>query len=98
MTLERGAAVSGHVLYSDGSPATQVSIDVEDTRAKPAASNKPEDNINVGMVSRMLFTHQSSGTDDQGRFRIAGLRPGKYRVAAVQANAGSSKAQEKEWA
>jgi hypothetical protein len=33
---------------------------------------------------RAMFMHQNQGTDDQGRFRIAGLPPGTYRVAAVQ--------------
>jgi hypothetical protein len=86
LSLQRGAAMSGRVLYSDGSPASQITIDVQDVNAKPAASKSPEDAINAGTIMRSLFMHQSQGTDDQGRFRISGLRPGTYRVAAVQAS------------
>lgn len=84
LTLERGAAISGRVLYSDGSPASQVSIDLEDTamKAKPGAT--PEDSINVGRIMRAMFTQQTLSTDDQGRFRVAGVPAGTYRVAAVQ--------------
>jgi len=83
LTLERGAAVSGRVLYSDGSPATQITIDLESTEARPHLSAKPEDNINMGAMMRMIFTHQNANTDDLGHFRISGLQPGKYRVVAI---------------
>src|SRR6202000_648798 len=66
LTLERGAAVSGRVLYSDGSPATQITIDLESTEAKPSPAAKPEDNISMGAMMRLIFTHQSANTDDLG--------------------------------
>ena len=84
LVLTRGAAVSGRVLYSDGSPATQIAIVVEDVKAKPPASASERDQMTVGEAFRSMLTHQSSGTDDQGHFRIAGLQPGSYRVAAAQ--------------
>ncbi|HEY4354785.1 MAG TPA: carboxypeptidase-like regulatory domain-containing protein [Acidobacteriaceae bacterium] len=90
LTLERGAAVSGRVSYSDGSPATQITIDMESTEPKNKPSAKPEDNINMGAMMRMIFTHQSANTDDLGHFRISGLQPGKYRVAAVEATTDSN--------
>ena len=83
LVLERGAAISGRVLYSDGSPATQVTISVEDTEAPP----KPPTNeaaFDMGAMLRTLITHQSPGTDDLGHFRIAGIKPGKYRIAIVE--------------
>jgi hypothetical protein len=85
LSLQRGAAVSGRVLYSDGSPASQVTIDVQDVNAKPPAGKSPENDINASALMHTLFMHQSFGTDDQGNYRISGLRPGIYRVAAVQA-------------
>ena len=83
ITLERGAALSGQVVFSDGAPATQVSMDIEDVNAKKL-TGESETQMRMGTaMSRTLFTHQSQNTDDQGRFRISGLRPGKYRIAAV---------------
>jgi hypothetical protein len=83
LTIERGAAVSGHVLFSDGAPASQVSIEVEDVNAKKLSGPNAAQGKMAASMGRMMFTHQSQNTDDQGRFRIAGLRPGSYRVAAV---------------
>ena len=88
ITLQRGAAVSGRVLYTDGSPATQVMLDIQNISAPPRkpGTGDPEELMMMSMV-RTIFTHQSQSTDDQGHFRIAGLAPGKYRVAAVEASA-----------
>ena len=83
MTLARGASVSGQVLFSDGSPATQVSIELEDINAKKQTTTDPLQSRMVATMARTLFTHQSENTDDRGRFRIAGLKPGTYRVAAI---------------
>jgi len=90
ITLERGAAISGQVSYADGAPATQVSIDFEDVNAKPSTGKSAHDNVNVGAYVRQIFTHQSQSTDDQGHYRIAGIKPGSYRVVAVQASPSSS--------
>ena len=85
ITLQRGASFSGHVLYSDGSPATQVNIDIEDTNAKPPARKPGQPDIDFSAMMRTMFTHQTNGTDDQGNFRISGISPGTYRIAAVSA-------------
>jgi hypothetical protein len=85
-SLQRGAAVSGRILYSDGAPASQISIEVQDINAKPPSAKTPQNGMNFGMLMRTLFLHQSQGTDDQGRFRISGLSSGTYRVAAIQAS------------
>ena len=87
VTLERGATISGRVLYSDGAPATQVLLNVEDINAKPSSA-KPRDpntpDISAGSLVRGLFLHQSQGTDDAGNFHISGIKPGTYRVAVTQ--------------
>ncbi len=86
VTLTRGATVSGRVLFDDGVPATQVILSLEDVNAKPAPqkSNPDTQDITGGALVRGLFLHQSQGTDDQGNFRISGIKPGSYRLAAVQ--------------
>jgi hypothetical protein len=81
--LERGAAISGRVLYTDGAPASQVSIEMEDVNAKPNPKAAGVA-LNMGSMYRSIFTHQTLSTDDQGRFRVSGIRPGTYRIAVVQ--------------
>jgi hypothetical protein len=96
ISLERGAAVSGRVLYSDGSPATQVSIEVEDIHAKRLTGEKQQQAQMAANMVRTMFTHQSQNTDDQGRFRISGLKPGSYRVVAVSSLSSDIDSQEGE--
>jgi hypothetical protein len=86
ITLERGAALSGRVLYSDGAPATQVIIEVEDVAAKKLSGEKQQQAMVATTMMRSIFTHQNQDTDDQGRFRISGLKPGTYRVAAISSS------------
>jgi hypothetical protein len=82
ISLERGAIVSGRVVYSDGSPAIQVSIEFQNTADPSPRAGSPQ--LQLGDISRSEFVHRDSETDDQGRFRIAGITPGNYRIAAVQ--------------
>jgi len=98
ITLERGAALSGRVLYSDGSPATQIMIDVEDINAKKLGGEKQRETQMAASMFRTMFTHQSQSTDDQGRFRIAGLKPGTYRVAAIASVSSNIDSQDNEMA
>ncbi len=89
LVLDRGAAVSGRILYSDGSPATQISIELQDTAAKPKKKSADDMDFALGALMNTMLTHQSTSTDDQGRFRIAGIAPGTYRIAAVQPSSGT---------
>jgi hypothetical protein len=82
ISLERGAIVSGRVLYSDGSPAIQVGIELQDTAAPIREPGLPY--IQLADIDRSEFVHQPLETDDQGHFRIAGITPGTYRIAAIQ--------------
>jgi hypothetical protein len=82
ISLERGAIVSGRVLYSDGSPAIHVGIELQDTAAPIREPGLPY--IQLADIDRSEFVHQPLETDDQGHFRIAGITPGTYRIAAIQ--------------
>ena len=84
VSLTRGAAVQGRVLYSDGAPAAQVLVEVKNINAKPPKSNSPEEMVDPAAIMRSIFSQQKPTTDDEGHFRIAGLAPGTYRVAALQ--------------
>src|SRR6185312_4742754 len=81
--LQRGAAISGRVLYSDGAPAAQVVIEVQDT-AKDKEKNDPAGpSIELGGFVREA-ARQSLSTDDVGHFRLSGLNPGTYRIMAIE--------------
>ena len=69
VTIERGAALSGTVLYDDGSPASGVHVAVL-VRAKSDWTPLPSSPI--GNAS------YSASTDDQGHYRISGLPTGEY--------------------
>ncbi len=82
LVLERGGTVSGRVLYADGAPANQVTISVDPVDAAPV-SGKGEPGFDPQSFLKSMFTHQSFVVDDTGRFRVSGLKPGKYRIAAA---------------
>jgi hypothetical protein len=90
LVLHRGGAIAGRMRFQDGSPAVGALVTVE-----PAAAESPWE-LGVGYPP-LAMALQSRGnlidggssrglsglTDDEGRYRIAGLPPGKYRVNAV---------------
>lgn len=83
LTLQRGAAIGGHILYSDGSPAWQVMIDVQDVSKKSVTLALEGEAVGVEQIARSFYTQQNYATDDRGYFRISGLPPGTYRLAAI---------------
>ncbi len=98
ITLQRGAAVSGHVYFSDGSPAPEVSIEVEDVNAKKLSGEKQRQLQMGEHMFRTMFTRQSLDTDDRGMFRLSGLKPGTYRVVAIPSLANNVDTQDGEMA
>lgn len=81
--LQRGAVLSGKVIYADGSPATQLPV-VPEKADEKEQSAKPANGIDTGAMLRVMMLQQRVGTDDQGHFRIAGIVPGSYRLAVAQ--------------
>jgi hypothetical protein len=81
LRLERGAAVSGRILYDDGSPAVGWTLTV----VKPKSIDDPSEAAAAAMgpALAMMGIGQPSKTDDRGRFRIAGLAPGEYALRAL---------------
>jgi hypothetical protein len=77
VTLEPGLSISGRVVRADGAPATGAWIDVaRDGVADPAAA-AADDALTI---------------EPDGRFRVAALAAGKYRLTAHSREAGDSDA------
>ncbi|HEY1577590.1 MAG TPA: carboxypeptidase-like regulatory domain-containing protein [Terracidiphilus sp.] len=73
--LERGAAISGEVLYDDGSPGVNLSIHLyrkqKDDTWKDASSD---------LLWPRQWLHFEQITDDRGRYRESGLDSGEYVI------------------
>ena len=78
ITVTRGGALSGKALWDDGSPVPRMVVMV-----MPAGDAKKEMPPQFGMLA-VSGGLGGSGvlaiTDDEGKYRIAGLAPGSYRV------------------
>lgn len=68
-TLVRGGVITGKVIDADGRPVIEQQVEVFAT-----------DDANLRYVG--YHGIMTMGTDDRGIYRIYGLRPGKYKVAA----------------
>jgi len=74
--LERGAAISGRILYDDGTPASGWTVTV----VKPKTAEDPGDAVAAAMAPALAMggLAQLSKTDDRGYYRISGLSSGEY--------------------
>jgi Carboxypeptidase regulatory-like domain len=82
LRMERGAAVSGRVLYDDGTPAAGWTV--RTVHQAPAGSD-PNPLAALGVdASDLDLSHvtEASMTDDTGHYRIAGLPSGNYTLQA----------------
>jgi hypothetical protein len=77
VTMERGAAISGSVLWDDGSPVTGAIMAVVSAKGE----QKPPPQFNILALANVLGG--LSITDDLGHFRLSGLMPGDYLVKAT---------------
>jgi hypothetical protein len=80
LSLERGAAISGRLLYDDGSPAAGWTLSV----IKPGTPDSASEAATAAMNNALAISGaaQISKSDDLGRFRITGLIPGSYALRA----------------
>lgn len=82
ITVKRGAAITGRIMYADGAEATGVRVEVlrkKDGQYSPVITS-------LGDVFGAMFGGASGGlrTDDRGVFRVAGLPAGEYVVRVVE--------------
>ncbi|MGA7155788.1 MAG: carboxypeptidase-like regulatory domain-containing protein [Acidobacteriaceae bacterium] len=81
LTVQRGGAVSGHVMWDDGSPAAKAMVTVVST--KESAKKMPPQFGMLGIAGGLGGSGILSISDDLGQYRIAGLAPGEYVVKAT---------------
>ena len=79
--IERGAAISGRILYDDGSPASGWVL----STIKPGSPDSAADAASVAMNQALAMSGaaQLAKTDDLGDFRITGLAAGDYALRAT---------------
>jgi hypothetical protein len=80
VTLLRGGAITGRVVWDDGSPVTHAVLSAENTQSDPR--QLPPEFAMLAMGGAMAG---SLGliSDDLGNFRLSGLAPGEYRLKAT---------------
>ena len=88
VALQRGATLTGHVLFSDGTPAISVALTLESTVTAASEPRDPKQAMAEAAEGWMSDKPRLT-TDDRGQFRLVGLPPGKYRLAASQPVAAS---------
>lgn len=81
LSMQKGGVITGKVTNAAGQPIVGVSVNVVSLTAGVQAP--PGLPINVGLVPL-----SSQQTDDRGVYRVYGLAPGKYVVAAGAGGAG----------
>ena len=72
-TMVRGGVITGRVTDADGRPLIQQQVNLYS-----ADSPEPPQ----GQEQRQIFPAGNAQTDDRGIYRIFGLNPGRYKVAA----------------
>jgi hypothetical protein len=93
LTLHRGAVIAGRMQFTDGSPVIGATVGCESIESvlRLESALRPENRGKVAsprqQALQLLASSQSIRpnflTDDEGRYRIFGLRPGKYLVSTA---------------
>jgi hypothetical protein len=91
LRIERGASITGRVLYDDGTPAPGWTVRIVHNTPSTGVPQLLPGGFDASDLDLSHLTEISS-TDDTGRFRIAGLPSGDYIVQArlVAASLGTS--------
>lgn len=77
ITVSRGAAIEGHLVWDDGTPVNGAYVEAEPTTKDHKNLPQQLSMINMGLGNVIALT------DDRGHYRISGLPPGEYRVRAT---------------
>lgn len=79
LTMKHGGVIAGRVSFEDGSPATEVNVMLQPVGVRLGIAQEE-----VGGLGEIAGYHRlSARTDDAGRYRVAGLPAGKYRVTVA---------------
>lgn len=79
VSVNRGAAIEGHLLWDDGTPVSGAYV-----QAQPTAKGHKNLPQQFSMINSSLGPNGFLAyADDRGRYRISGLAPGEYRVTAT---------------
>lgn len=76
VSVIRGAAVEGHVLWDDGAAVSTAMVVVEPTKGE-------HKQLPPQFMMMQLGSQSNRSTDDHGHYRISGLAPGSYIVRAM---------------
>jgi hypothetical protein len=98
LALRRGAVIAGRGQFADGGPAIGAMVSWE-----LAEMNLADESVRLAIPTRLQQIAQNFDyytdhrhvveTDDEGRYRIFGLSPGKYIVSTILASQTGSAAQ-----
>jgi hypothetical protein len=75
-TIERGGAVSGNVLWDDGTPVSGAIVS-----AMPPGKETDVPSEFAMLAASGIFQSLLGISDDQGHFRLSGLRSGEYLIS-----------------
>jgi len=81
--LERGAAISGHLRYPDGSPVSRAFVLIEEVAGEHPTANLSRMEQIMIQNAMSAFSGGPHQVDDRGAFRVFGLEPGKYRLSVM---------------
>jgi hypothetical protein len=84
IALVRGAEVSGSVAYDDGSPAVGFRMNL----LYPFGAENSGQTVKLNN-SQADFPGELGTTDDRGHFRLSGISPGSYLLAATSPSGSS---------
>jgi 5-hydroxyisourate hydrolase-like protein (transthyretin family) len=70
-TLVRGGVITGKITDADGRPVIQMQVDIFNS-----------DLLDKQAAMRQMYPVNTVSTDDRGIYRVFGLPPGKYKIAA----------------
>ena len=91
LTLHRGGVIAGWVQFADGSPAIGAQVGWElaekDVAIQSVRLTRPSPLQEIVRPFEYYTQHKHGGAiDDEGRYRISGLPPGKYILITVIAS------------